>query len=89
MQDMNNSRQGHGMTLACGYVYCCAGFSYSNEDLLKSCERFSLLDQKWENNAVPDLPSGMVAPTVITVARIWIYSFGDNTTLMENSNHYL
>ena len=77
------------MTLACGYIYCCAGFCYQNTDeLTKSCERFSLLDQTWES--IPDLPTPKVAPTVVAVDKIWIYSFGDSkNTIYEDSDHIL
>ena len=76
------------MTLACGFVYVCAGFNYQNSDeLMKSCERYSLLNDRWEHNTVPDLPQPMVAPTVITIDKIYIYSFGDNSnTYIEDSD---
>ena len=57
MPKMTSPRQGHGIALACGYVYCCAGFNralgYDGE--LASCERFSLIEHKW-NNDVPNMP---------------------------------
>ena len=54
---------------------------------MKSCERYSLLNDRWEHNTVPDLAQPMVAPTVITIDKIYIYSFGDNSnTYIEDSD---
>ena len=75
---MTTPRQGHGIAMACGYVYCCAGFNralgYDGE--LASCERFSLIEQKWKND-VPDMSRAQVAITTCAIDKVWIYSFGD------------
>jgi hypothetical protein len=50
MPNMSKPRQGHGIALVCGFVYCCAGFDralmYNGE--LDTCERFSLINREWK-----------------------------------------
>ena len=55
------------------YVYCCGGLA--KNQLLKSCERYSLELDKWTDD-VPDLNEEKFSATMMVMDKSWLYSFG-------------
>ena len=61
------------MCLVGDFVYCCGGLNESS--ILKSCERFSLKNEKWSSD-VPDMNYEKFSMTMMLLDKTWLYSFG-------------
>ena len=83
LPDMLEARQAHGMSKVRDYVYCCGG--YNGDDVLTSCERFSLANKSWAKD-VPELKAPRLAMTMLVINYSWVYLFGGCTDVPQDQS---
>lgn len=73
IKDIKKARSAFGICAINQFIYCVGG-SAGGGELLKSCERYDVINDNWED--MPELPIHLIALTAISVKNRFIYVVG-------------